>query len=99
KLAYGVVNAGGDLGRWGKEVVPVAVATSAVRTPETSERLSPAVHMKMPEGRPLTDSKAVSVFADRCLWSDALTKVMLLASPRIADRCLDRYGAKGMMLA
>src|SRR5262249_16377059 len=99
KLAYGVVNAGGDLRRWGKEVVPVAVATSAVRTPETSERLSPAVHLKMPDGRPLTEPRAATVFAGRCIWSDALTKVMLLASPRITDQCFQRYGAYGMVVA
>jgi thiamine biosynthesis lipoprotein len=95
----GVVNAGGDLRRWGKDAPPVAVATSSVRTPSSRERLCPAVHVQMPDGKILTEEKTVTVFADRCLWSDALTKIMLLAPQHIADRCLKRYAAYGWVLA
>jgi len=89
----GVVNAGGDLRRWGKGAPPVAVATSAVRTPDSSDRLTAAPHVQMPQGKVLMEQKAVTVFSDRCLWSDALTKVMLMASPSIAERCLVKYQA------
>jgi len=95
----GIVNAGGDLRRWGGPHAPVAVATSTVRTPETCERLSPAVHVRMPEGKIYTKQKTVSVFSARCLWSDALTKIKLLAPPLLADHCLKKYNAHGMVLA
>jgi thiamine biosynthesis lipoprotein len=94
----GIVNAGGDLRRWGPEVQPIAVATSAVRTRETSPWLSPGKHVYMPAGHIMKKPKAVTVFSNQCLWSDALTKVMLLASPNIADACLKRYHARGIVL-
>jgi len=95
----GVVNAGGDLRRWGKGQMPIAVATSAVRTPSHKERLSPASHVRMPAAEALTEERAVTVLADKCLWSDALTKVMMLAPKRVANLCLKRYHAHGLVLA
>src|SRR5262249_46473507 len=41
----GIVNAGGDLRRWGPVWPAIAVATSLVRTPLTRDRLTPALHV------------------------------------------------------
>jgi thiamine biosynthesis lipoprotein len=95
----GSVNAGGDLRVWGKPREAIAVATSAIRTPATRGRLSPASHVRMPAGRPMTQERAVTVFAESCLWSDALTKVVMLAPPQIARRCLALYQARSLASA
>jgi thiamine biosynthesis lipoprotein len=94
----GVVNAGGDLRRWGSATTPISVATSTVRTPLSTERLTPAVHRQMPQGQVLTKPKTVSVLASRCLWSDALTKVLLSASQDVIDHCLRAYNAYGVVM-
>jgi thiamine biosynthesis lipoprotein len=93
----GIVNAGGDLRRWGIAAPSVAVATSAVRTPENKNVLSPARHVRMPEGKIVTRKKAATVCSDRCLWSDALTKVVLMGSKKLAAGCLSAYGAKALI--
>ncbi len=95
----GIVNAGGDLRRWGKNWPAVAVATSAVRTSKNSDFLSPAQHVQMPSGEKFIKASAVSVISKCCLWSDALTKVFLMAPKHVADRCLKLYGAHGLVLA
>ncbi len=113
RLIAGVVNAGGDLRRWGPGAPPVAVATSCVRSAtqqalasrvaspmsEATAALTEAIHVHMPSGKVLEDEKAVSVLSARCLWSDALTKVMLLAPQKVAQRCLRKYRAQGLVLA
>jgi thiamine biosynthesis lipoprotein len=93
----GIVNAGGDLRRWGPEWPAVAVATSAVRTADLSPRLSTALHVRMPEGHVLTEQKSVSVLSARCLWSDALTKVVMMGPKTLAARCLTAYAAKALL--
>ena len=51
----------------------------------------------MPSGIPLKKPKTATVFADECLWADALTKIVLLSSEYIAVRCLDRYQARAVL--
>jgi len=96
----GTVNAGGDLRVWGTETVSnlsrIAIATSAVRT-SGDVCLAPAVHRQMPSGRPLQKKQTVTVFAPRCLWADALTKVVLLASRTIARDCLAACRARAVL--
>ena len=77
----------------------IAVATSAVRTPKNAGRLSQATHIRMPSGTILRNDKAVSVFSTRCLWSDALTKVVMLGAKRLAADCLTAYDAKALIFA
>jgi thiamine biosynthesis lipoprotein len=93
----GIVNAGGDLRRWGMAARAVAVATSAVRTPENQDLLSSAIHRRMPQGEVFKRKKAVTVWSDRCLWSDALTKVVLMGSQPIARACLSAYRAQAIV--
>ncbi len=73
-----------------------AAATSSVRTPSDTH-LAPAIHRYMPSGRICETPQTVTVFARRCLWADALTKVVLTASDRIARACLASYQAKALV--
>jgi thiamine biosynthesis lipoprotein len=93
----GVVNAGGDLRRWGRRLPAIAVATSAVRRSKNAGRFSRALHVRMPSGKILREEKAVSVLTTRCLWSDALTKVALLAPPSIVRSCLSAFRAHAVV--
>src|SRR5262249_16768409 len=73
-----------------------AAATSSVRT-SLHEGLTEAVHRHMPSGVPMEKEQTVTVFAQHCLWADALTKVVLLASEKIARACLASYNAKALV--
>ena len=75
-----------------------AAATSTVRS-RTDERLTSAVHRLMPSGVPLESRQTVTVFATQCLWADALTKIVLMASDKIARACLASYHAKALVFA
>jgi thiamine biosynthesis lipoprotein len=107
----GCVNAGGDLRIWGRkkrviaidsgngfrsvQVAQMAMATSSIRTAD-GRRYSPAVHFQMPSRNPMRQSKTTTVFADRCLWADALTKVVLTAPPS-AWQCISSYNARAVI--
>jgi thiamine biosynthesis lipoprotein len=79
---------------------PSAAATSSVRIETASHAtLAAAAHVRMPEGKLLKQEKTVTVFADRCLVADALTKVVLLARPEVVARCLSRYRAKALVFS
>jgi thiamine biosynthesis lipoprotein len=73
-----------------------AVATSSVRMSNDST-LAPAVHRIMPSGQALKKEQTVTVFAKQCLWADALTKIVLLASERLARACLASCQAKALV--
>jgi len=75
-----------------------AAATSSVRTHRISAKnFISSDHVKMPLGEPLKELKSVTVFADKCLLADALTKIVLLGSKELADRCLSSYGARALV--
>ena len=75
-----------------------AAATSSVRTrPAASRGFRASDHVEMPSEKPLREAKTVTVFADRCLFADALTKIVLLGSTDVAARCLSRYGARALV--
>jgi thiamine biosynthesis lipoprotein len=88
----------GSAGSWLQpfNIKQMAVATSSVRT-ASSIHLAPAAHVLMPERTFLTEPKTVTVLAERCLIADALTKIVLLASPETAKRCLIKYRAKALI--
>jgi thiamine biosynthesis lipoprotein len=104
----GCINAGGDLRLWGAEMeVQVrgeawarnlkgmggSVASSTVRpTPEKR-----SWHLRPSTQRPMLVKRTATVFARRCAVADALTKVVLLAKPALARRCLQAQGAKAML--
>lgn len=106
----GVVNAGGDLRVWGAaapaaircaaglapiELRQCAAATSSTRRDGTAgRRLTRAEHVSMPSGTPFRVPETVTVFADRCIVADALTKVVLLGSKEITAACLSAYRAQ-----
>jgi len=71
-----------------------AVATSSVRVNDKHSHLSPALHIQMPLKNILNEERTVSVVADQCVWADALTKVVLLADNKTAEKCLTFYQAK-----
>lgn len=79
------------------KISETAVATSTVRIQSLSENLSKAAHIKMPEGKTYQDIKTITVLAPRCVWADALTKIVLLGSPDQAARCLSFYEAKAII--
>lgn len=82
------------------KLTEMAVATSSTRRRvDGSSFLSPAAQIQMPEGKLLKEGRTVTVLADRCLWSDALTKVVLLGCREIARRCLAGHQAKGFIFA
>jgi thiamine biosynthesis lipoprotein len=107
----GSVNAGGDLRIWGRErqnvavqvsgkwlsrlqITDTAVATSSVR--DGNARLSPAAHRRMPSATLETRPWTATVFAPRCIWADALTKIVLTA-PETAARCISSYNARAVV--
>ncbi len=77
-------------------VKETAAATSSTRA-YSNERLSPAIHRHMPSGNPASHAETVTVFASRCLWADALTKIVLMASEKMANACLASYQAKALI--
>ncbi len=77
----------------------IAIATSSVRVGLGADDLTLSAHVKMPSREFLTDSLTVTVFAKECLWADALTKIVLLASPTLAARCLSLYNARAVVFA
>ena len=74
-----------------------AAATSSVRQSSDLETLSAAAHVQMPSGDLLRETKTVTVFADRCVLADALTKIVLLGSADMAARCLSSYQARALV--
>jgi thiamine biosynthesis lipoprotein len=75
-----------------------AAATSSVRTRVAGPGGFPVSdHVKMPEGSPLRTAGTVTVFADQCLFADALTKVVLMGSSEIAADCLSSYQAGALV--
>jgi thiamine biosynthesis lipoprotein len=75
-----------------------AVATSAPRLPAGEERAPrSAGHVRMAEGRLCQDAMTVTAIADRCLFADALTKIVMMASGDVARRCLSSYGAQALV--
>lgn len=72
-----------------------AVATSSVRAGSGSLRsLAAAAHVYTSSGKFLKDIKTVSVLAQKCVWADALTKIVLLGTDEIMRRCLSRHKAR-----
>ncbi|MDE2026914.1 MAG: FAD:protein FMN transferase [Candidatus Omnitrophica bacterium] len=116
----GVVNAGGDLRKWGNDSTPMAtriygetfsllrlfqitstaVATSSVRaSSDSSQGLTTVAHVMMPSGKFIREAKTVTVFGDECFLADALTKIVLLGSAEVSNRCLSSYGARALVFA
>lgn len=111
----GVVNAGGDLRvwgtsasaaiHWGARLAPInlrqcAAATSAARPGGRNGRLlTVAEHVVMPAGVSCRRPETVTVFADLCIFADALTKVVLLGSEAMASGCLSAHRAKAVIFS
>src|SRR4051812_39095252 len=102
----GIVNAGGDLACFGSDAWPVGIADPRTRRPVAEVRLSNealATSAARPDHAsphlPGRDPRYLSatVRARRAVDADALTKVLLSASP-LAPRCLDLAGADGLLL-
>ena len=75
-----------------------AAATSSVRTGNAGHPpFSPARHIRMPAGTLLRRPQTVTVLAEQCLWSDALTKVVMMGPKKLAARCLSAHGAKALI--
>ena len=74
----------------------MAVATSASRN-GASERLTTASYWRADSPVRWSRPRAVTVFADTCLVADALTKIVLLGTPIVAERCLSAYGARAVV--
>ena len=79
------------------DVKRTAAATSMIRSPVNDKRFSSAIHLRMPEGKPLRKANPVTVFAKHCLWADALTKIVLLGSEHLARQCLRLYDARALV--
>jgi thiamine biosynthesis lipoprotein len=77
-------------------IANTAVATSAIRS-DGDLRFSNANHVRMPMGKPERRTGTVTVFSKKCLWADALTKVVLLGSGQTAQKCLAAYDAKALI--
>jgi len=71
-----------------------AMATSAVRR---TAGAAPVSYRNFLSGRLLKRPYTATVIADRCLWADALTKVVLLGNKEMTTRCLAFYGAQGVL--
>ena len=80
------------------KISETAIATSSVRSSNSSINLSRAAHVKMPEGKILEEPRTVTVFARNCILADALTKIVLLGSSDLATQCLSLYEAKAIEL-
>ena len=90
----------GDASFWMRpfKISRTAAATSSVRTRFSSLKdVLSSEHVQMPQGKPLKEIKTVTVFANQCLWADALTKVVLLGSTDVAARCLSSYKARALV--
>jgi thiamine biosynthesis lipoprotein len=108
----GSVNAGGDLRIWGspqsvqirgnswaQSLPPLtgAVASSAIRPFKRRPRHS--WHIRPSTTRALHRGNLATVFAQNCASADALTKIVLLAPPKVAARCLSLRGAKALLFS
>ncbi len=92
----------GGAASWSRSLTsgPTAAATSSVRTFPAPSRKGPASHhVDVRRGKPLCRPGTVTVFARRCFVADALSKVVLLARPEIAARCLSAHRAKALVFA
>lgn len=78
------------------EVSETAVATSSLRD-LSSDDLSPAIHLQMPAGIPCRGARTATVFANRCLIADALTKIALSASTERITQCLAPFSARALI--
>lgn len=56
-----------------------------------------SVHVDARSRGPADTLATASVFADRCMIADALTKVLLAAEPETSTRVLDQFGAQGRL--
>jgi thiamine biosynthesis lipoprotein len=94
-IQQGWVNAGGDLRVWGGWDFPIHIRHRA-----DASKATPLLALK--DGAfatsvlPLSDGGSihVSVAAPRCLWADALTKVVAYAPPALSQQLLARYDAR-----
>jgi thiamine biosynthesis lipoprotein len=85
----GVVNAGGDLRIFGgTEPVSVGVRVHSKLFPIQLEKGALATS-SFPEAL----SPTATVAAEKAIWADALTKVVLMAPSSVAQTCLSRYQA------
>ena len=83
---------------WPTLLKNAAMATSSVRTDSVfSKNLASAGHVKMPSGDFLKEVKTATVFAQKCLLADALTKVVLLGSADASARVLAFYRTKALV--
>jgi thiamine biosynthesis lipoprotein len=73
-----------------------AVATSSGRS-TSMKRLTPGAQVHMPSGTSSRTTKTVTVFASRCLWADALTKVALMAPAAQAAKTLAHHRARAVI--
>ena len=77
------------------ELADAALATSAPSVRGNGESMvggSPHVHGRT--RRPLVSRRSVSVVAERCVAADALTKVVMAGSNRLASRVLRHFSAQ-----
>ena len=92
----GWVNAGGDLRAFGDLVLPIELRdeeSGGVRRFATLEDGAFATSRReAPDGA----SRHASVAAERCLWADALAKVVL-ATGNASHPLLERFGARGWL--
>jgi thiamine biosynthesis lipoprotein len=92
----GWVNAGGDLRAFGELALPIELrdeASGGVRRFATLEDGAFATSRREgPDGA----SRHASVAAERCLWADALTKVVV-ATGNASHPLLERFGARGWL--
>lgn len=76
-----------------------ALATSAAYFSGAAQDSPGNVHLVDPGLRaPYRGGASVSVVADACMVADALTKVVLFATPETAERVLDRQAARAVVL-
>ena len=71
-----------------------AMATSAVRRTAGAAQAS---YRNFRSGRLLKRPHTATVVANRCLWADALTKVVLLGNKEMTARCLAFYEAQAVL--
>lgn len=87
----------------GALLVPINVretslATSAPRLPTRRDRAPRnAGHVRMWDGGLWQEAMTVTAIADRCLFADALTKIVMMASGDVARRCLSSHGAQALI--
>ena len=98
-LPWGLVNAGGDLRAFGPRAWPVHVRHGAVGDfPQRREHGRTVSALLDPRDRHfVTGAASATVFAPTALAADALTKVVLLVAPAVAERILRCHQARAWL--